>query len=135
MSATSSTAALPNNIRELNKRISFWGKQRDFAQVQSLLERMEGAGLRPNVYTLNAVVGAAVACHRGEQETRMLWQRCVAQGVRPTAVTYNILLKRYFGHRSPTAQRRALALLDEMRHEVGWLGVFCHRRSTLYQVR
>ncbi len=106
------------NIREVNRRISFWGRQRDFGQVQALWQRIEGAGLQPNVYTLNALVGAAVACHRGEPETRLLWQRCVAQGVRPTAVTYNIMLKRYFGHRNPTAQRRALALLDEMRHEV-----------------
>lgn len=126
--------APPTNIRELNKRISFWGRQRDFAQVQSLLETMDDAGLHPNVYTLNAVVGAAVACHRGEQETRSLWQRCVAQGVRPTAVTYNIMLKRYFGHRNPTAQRRALALLDEMRHEVRLGGLVWGRCRPLTKI-
>ena len=105
-------------LREINNGINFWGKQRDFDMVVSLVARVEAEGLRPNIYTFHALLNAAVLCHRGEAETRQVWETMTQEhGIKPTAVTYNIFLKRFFGHRSPVAQRQALALLDEMRHE------------------
>lgn len=87
-------------LREINNKMIFWGKQKDFTRVLQLLDQFTSQGLRPNIYTLNALINAAVLCHRSEEETRRIWKDMMDNyGIRPTAVTYNILLKRYFGSR------------------------------------
>ncbi|TFJ84003.1 hypothetical protein NSK_005098 [Nannochloropsis salina CCMP1776] len=101
---------------EINNEINFWSKQRNFDQVLALAQKVETEGLRPNIYTFHALLNAAIACRRGEAETLAVWQKMTQEhGLQPTVVTYNILLKRFFGRGTPAAQRQALAVLNEMR--------------------
>jgi len=107
----------------MNKRMLYWARRRDFNQVMATLRELESPasamlGIRPNVYTLNAVMNACVLCQQTDEVVAELWSRMtVAHGIKPNTITYNIKLKRLFHREANDTMDRARQVLKEMEEQ------------------